>query len=460
MPALSMKGDSTRSCVIDGCPHSPCKDWKSYENSEPDWISSYQNGSGIMDMLNEKFDYNGVTSSVMRYCGDDRVVQGGLFPAQLASLVMPDNFKVEDIGPVTVDAEEFGAVHRDEIVREDAPGNAKINEQSTAGSHWFLNDSSCFDQFALGAEDIGPINLQVAELDYLLKNNIQGFSAELIFPSAMTEDCFVIPSLEETVSAPFDQFKGFYGDFWTSLDNDLQLHVTSNHRSDAYNPAAVVDFGFMDSEDAESADPMSFIRSFLNLSGFEANSLPALLPQETSRKWVTLVLDLDETLVHSTTKPCADADFSFQIPINMEEKTVYVRRRPFLKVFLERVSEMFEIILFTASQKMYAELLLDNLDPERKFFSRSAFRDSCVLADGIFTKDLTVLGVDLAKVAIVDNTPQVYRWQVNNGIPIKSWYDDPLDSELMNLLPFLETLVDVDDVRPIIAQKFAETRQQ
>lgn len=49
---------------------------------------------------------------------------------------------------------------------------------------------------------------------------------------------------------------------------------------------------------------------------------------------------------------------------------------------------------------------------------------------------------------------QVFRLQVNNGIPIKSWIDDPLDSALISLLPFLETLVDVDDVRPIIAQRF------
>lgn len=49
---------------------------------------------------------------------------------------------------------------------------------------------------------------------------------------------------------------------------------------------------------------------------------------------------------------------------------------------------------------------------------------------------------------------QVFRLQVNNGIPIKSWFDDPSDSALISLLPFLETLADVDDVRPIIAKKF------
>jgi len=48
----------------------------------------------------------------------------------------------------------------------------------------------------------------------------------------------------------------------------------------------------------------------------------------------------------------------------------------------------------------------------------------------------------------------VFRLQVNNGIPIESWFDDPSDSALISLLPFLEKLVDVDDVRPIIAEKF------
>ena len=69
---------------------------------------------------------------------------------------------------------------------------------------------------------------------------------------------------------------------------------------------------------------------------------------------------------------------------------------------------MFEIIIFTASQSIYAEKVLDILDPNRELFSRRMFRESCIYLDGSYTKDLTVLGIDLAKVVIIDNSPQVF----------------------------------------------------
>lgn len=120
--------------------------------------------------------------------------------------------------------------------------------------------------------------------------------------------------------------------------------------------------------------------------------------------WFTSI----ETLVHSTMEPCDGADFTIQVFFDKKEHTVYVRQRPFLQAFLDRVSEMFEIIIFTASQSIYAEKLLDVLDPHRKLFSRRVYRESCIFSDGSYTKDLTVLGIDLSKVVIVDNSPQVF----------------------------------------------------
>lgn len=111
--------------------------------------------------------------------------------------------------------------------------------------------------------------------------------------------------------------------------------------------------------------------------------------------------------MHSTLEQCDDADFSFSVYFNMKEHTVYVKQRPHLQTFLKRVAELFEIVVFTASQSIYAQQLLDILDPEGNIISRRAYRESCIFSDGCYVKDLTVLGVDLAKVAIVDNSPQV-----------------------------------------------------
>ncbi|XP_027903874.1 CTD small phosphatase-like protein 2 isoform X1 [Vigna unguiculata] len=210
-----------------------------------------------------------------------------------------------------------------------------------------------------------------------------------------------------------------------------------------------------DLDKSECFDPQSFIKNLPDLSEIEVNGQPTLIPKQSPRrKSITLVLDLDETLVHSTLEHCDDADFTFGVFFNMKEYTVYVKQRPYLHAFLERVSEMFEVVIFTASQSIYAKQLLDILDPDGRFISRRMYRESCLFSDGNYTKDLTILGVDLAKVAIIDNSPQVFRLQVNNGIPIKSWFDDPLDCALMSLLPFLETLADADDVRPIIAKRY------
>uniref|UniRef100_A0A7C9DMQ7 FCP1 homology domain-containing protein n=1 Tax=Opuntia streptacantha TaxID=393608 RepID=A0A7C9DMQ7_OPUST len=212
---------------------------------------------------------------------------------------------------------------------------------------------------------------------------------------------------------------------------------------------------YVDSDETQYFDPHSFIRNLPDLSDVVPDDRPTILPKESrERKPVTLVLDLDETLVHSTLEHCEDADFTFTVFFNMREHTVYVKERPHLRTFLKKVAEMFEVVVFTASQSIYAEQLLDILDPDGKLISGRAYRESCIFSDGSYTKDLTVLGLDLAKVVIIDNSPQVFRLQVNNGIPIKSWFDDPSDNELISLIPFLETLAEADDVRPVIAQRF------
>ncbi|KAJ7010045.1 CTD small phosphatase-like protein 2 isoform X1 [Populus alba x Populus x berolinensis] len=210
-----------------------------------------------------------------------------------------------------------------------------------------------------------------------------------------------------------------------------------------------------DYEEFDDFDPYLFIKNLPELSSVVPTFRPMLLPKQTrSCPPTTLVLDLDETLVHSTLEPCDDADFTFPVNFNLQQHTVFVRCRPHLRDFMERVSSLFEIIIFTASQSIYAEQLLNVLDPKRRVFRHRVFRESCVFVEGNYLKDLSVLGRDLARVIIVDNSPQAFGFQVDNGIPIESWFDDRADKELLSLLPFLESLVGVEDVRPVIAKKY------
>jgi len=116
------------------------------------------------------------------------------------------------------------------------------------------------------------------------------------------------------------------------------------------------------------------------------------------------------------------------------------------------------VIVFTASQKVYADELLDRIDPGRKYIKHRMFRESCLPVEGNYLKDLNVLGRDLSKAVLVDNSPHAFGYQVDNGVPIESWFDDPSDTELLKLERFLRTLHGKGDVREAVREKFQTYR--
>jgi len=174
-----------------------------------------------------------------------------------------------------------------------------------------------------------------------------------------------------------------------------------------------------------------------------------VLPVHLKRK--TLILDLDETLVHSTIKPVSNHDMTVDVMIDGVNCTFYVIKRPHVDHFLKKVAEWFDIIIFTASMQQYADPLINQLDTKRVVKSR-LFRESCLQKDGNFVKDLSLIGQDLASTIIVDNSPVAYSNNKESALPIDNWMgDNPSDESLLNLLPFLNALRFTSDVRSILS---------
>ena len=152
------------------------------------------------------------------------------------------------------------------------------------------------------------------------------------------------------------------------------------------------------------------------------------------KKKFTLILSLDETLIHLQ-----------QINYNQ----CSLKLRPYLIEFLENMKPYYELILFTSKTKYYANPALDVIQRNKKYFDFIFYREHCIFIDNNYVKDLTRIGRSLDSTIIIDNYPQHFKLQKENGIYIKSfWAQNPNDRTLYDLIPILINIaLDEIDVR-------------
>ena len=156
---------------------------------------------------------------------------------------------------------------------------------------------------------------------------------------------------------------------------------------------------------------------------------PPYIRTKLAKKF-SLVLDLDETLISLD-----------RYNSNKSGRGV-LKFRPGLIKFLKKVKKFYEMIVFTSGTKEYADQIIDVIESEEKFFDFRLCREHTLFYNNEFIKDLSRIGRPIDKIIIVDNLPQNYRLQKDNGIEIKSFFgDDNNDNALEHLGNILKKIV-------------------
>ncbi len=132
-----------------------------------------------------------------------------------------------------------------------------------------------------------------------------------------------------------------------------------------------------------------------------------------------------------------------------------IKVRPHAREFLKRMKEHYEILVFTASCSLYAETVVKELDPDKKYISYILDRNFCLeTKNGFFIKDLRIIkNRELKNMIIVDNLVHSFGFQVENGVPIIEWTGNRSDQELKYLGDYLVAAKTYDDLREYNKEK-------
>lgn len=164
-----------------------------------------------------------------------------------------------------------------------------------------------------------------------------------------------------------------------------------------------------------------------------------------------LILDLDETLIHSREQPLAT-------PYDFVAGPYFVYRRPGLAEFLGLVAASYRLAVWSSSSADYLATIVPQIVPPVIDLLFTWARERCVnryhpeLLERYWVKDLRKVrrfGYDLAQVLIVDDTPQKVERNFGNAVYVRPFEGDPQDRELFALGPYLKPLASQTDFRRI-----------
>ena len=135
-----------------------------------------------------------------------------------------------------------------------------------------------------------------------------------------------------------------------------------------------------------------------------------------------------------------------------------MKLRPNLHEFLDDMASRYELIVYTASNKNYADAIIDYIEEKRKYFSYRLYNTQCISKPGIYTyKYLSLLceNRDIKDIILVDNRVRNYSLSIRNGIPIKEFKGDSEDYELIHLAKYMRLLASEPNICYKIKEDFA-----
>ena len=258
-------------------------------------------------------------------------------------------------------------------------------------------------------------NLWVEKLKQLISSYDSSFKNTLQIMKEITIFCNYLQNLIQNILSIYPKLELI--SIYNSLQNISSIELISIYREKIHKN--------MNQNGSIFASSSYFRTNKINTSNIK---FPFL--EKKSDKKYTLVLDLDETLIHF--KPNPNNDSSGKIMI-----------RPFLYDFLRSVKKYYELIIFTAATEDYANPIINAIERDEKYFEHRLYRMHTTIIDNDFVKDLSKLGRDLNRTIIVDNMKQNYKNQPDNGITIRPfWGKDVEDTALVDLLDILKNIAE------------------